>query len=223
MPMLLPGARELTTGSFRDEVVRYHALADSGDGTAARAYGEGRAELHPVPYIGGAGLLIVRRTSRAGVQFIDSALVRRDGLAPVWEVSETRGWRRRFDYNGADVRVVATSADSTRTSEHEYPHPVFHFNELDVLIRAVPLERGYRAIVPLYSEGDDALEMDSISVDRRNPSGTWDVRFADKVTVSHYGIDPTSRAIVSRVTVWRGRPNRFHYAIDSVSTGAAGD
>lgn len=216
--LLVPGTRTLASSALHDETVGYQVFADSGAGTAERRFGAGRSEIHAVTYAGKPALLLVASTSRGAMHFLDSALVRRDDLTPISEVSEFRGWHRRFEYDGARVRFVATSADSARNGEHTYPHPVFQFNEVDVLVRTIPLLAGYRAIVPLYSEGSDELEMDTISVARPRATGPWDVRFSDPVIVSHYGIDPATRAILSRVITRQDRsPLRLRYELEAAA------
>lgn len=216
--LLLPGARELASSVLGEEAVGYRVVADSGAGSRARRVGSARIQVHPTTYDGKPALLLVTSTSRGAMQYFDSALVRRDDLAPVWEVADFRGWHRRFEYDGARVRLVATSRDSVLRGEHTYPHAVFGFNEVDMLVRTIPLASGYRAIVPLYSEGSDALEMDTISVARPHANGPWDVRFSDPVIVSHYEIDPATRAIVSRViTRQDGSPIRLHYEFESAT------
>jgi hypothetical protein len=80
---------------------------------------------------------------------------------------------------------------------------VFHFDELDMLLRSLPLREGYEAILPLYSEGSDELEMDSVRVTTRGTDGVWSVRFADPAIVSTYGIHGTTREIVSQDILFR--------------------
>jgi hypothetical protein len=71
----------------------------------------------------------------------------------------------RITYDGARVRRTDRQGDSVvRQVDHTYGVRVFPFAVLDQIVRAVPLREGYRAILPLYSEGDDALEMDTIQV-----------------------------------------------------------
>lgn len=213
--LLLPGTRELDVSALREETVDYRVLADSGAGSETRAFGMARSEIHATTYRGSPAFLLVTNTSRGPMRFMDSAFVRRDDLAPIREVNEFRGVHRQFDYDGARVQFVGRSADSTFRGEHTYPRPVFGFNEVDILVRTIPLVPGYRAVVPLYSEGSDELEMDTIRVARPRADGPWDVRFSDPVIVSHYGVDPATRAIVSRViTRQDGGPLRLRYEID---------
>ena len=71
---------------------------------------------------------------------------------------------------------------------------------------SLPLRPGYEAILPVYSEGSDALEMDTVKVIGRNESGGWLVRFADPVAIVTRTIDGTTRRIVSATGARRGAP-----------------
>ncbi len=146
---------------------------------------------------GAVALLFIEGSLSRGTLSIDSALVLRDGLSPIWEVQHSGTHSFRIDYNGTHVRRIDSAPDTTpRQVDHTYDVPVFHFNELNQLVRSVPLRKGYNAILPLYSEGDDALEMDTLRVEGRDSAGVWNVRFADKVIIGHYGIDGTTREMV---------------------------
>lgn len=181
--------------------------------------GEGRTETHVTSYQGTPALLLISSFIGRGPPFVDSALVLREGLAPVWEIHHAGNRRTRFEYNGSHVSLEVTTPDSARRqAAHAYDLPVFHFNELDAVIRAVPLRRGYHRIVPLYSEVDDALEMDTVSVEDQDASGTWNVRFADKVIIGHYGIDPATRTIVRKDVERHTGDAHFHVVLDTLDT-----
>lgn len=211
--VLLPGAPDLVTESFRNGSTRFHIFQDGTNGSAtARGLGEGRTETHVTSYQRTPALLFISSFTGRGTPFLDSALVLRDGLVAVWEIHHVGGRRTRFDYNGSHVSLDLTAPDSARhQTAHTYDRPVFHFNELDALIRAVPLRAGYHAIVPFYSEMDDALEMDTITVETHNSSGTWNVRFADKVIIGHYGIDPAERVIIRHDVERHTGGAHFHF------------
>jgi hypothetical protein len=146
---------------------------------------------------GQPALLLVEHNAAGGKQYLDSAVVLQRGLAPVWEHYHYGNDRSSIDYDGPRVRRTNAVGDSvTLRVEHTYDQPVFHFAELDLIVRAVPLRTGYRAIVPLYSEHDDVLEKDTLSVEGRGADGVWNVRFADAVIIANYGIDGTTRQMV---------------------------
>ena len=127
------------------------------------------------------GLLLVTTGAVRAKPFIDSSLVKRHGLAPVWEVSQLGTQVKRWTYKG----------------------DVFNFQELDDLLRSLPLREGYERILPLFSEGDDSLEMDTVRVVSRDPAGRWTLRFADPAIVATYEIDERTRRIVRHEHVSR--------------------
>lgn len=197
-PVLLPGSPDVTTSHIRSAGAdfRYLSRAPSGD-TTEKEMGLGRAEQSLTEYKGKPAVLLVSSFARATQTFLDSAIVMRAGLAPVWETSRIGSRVTHYEYSGKQVRLTITSPDSgTRSREHTYDVPVFHFNELDLLIRSLPLREGYEAILPLYSEGSDELEMDTVRVMARDADGAWSVRFADPAIVSTYGIQADTREIV---------------------------
>jgi hypothetical protein len=187
---------QLVTTAFRGDSVRYHTIRSAGKDSADRDLGETADAAELTTYNGAPGILLVERTLAQGKPYIDSALVLRRGLTPVWETYHLGARQSRINYDGARVRRTDVEGDSVvRRVDHTYDVHVFHFAELDMIIRAVPLRPGYQTILPLYSEYDDALEMDTVRVEGRGPDGVWDVRFADKVIIAHYGIDGTTRQI----------------------------
>jgi hypothetical protein len=212
--MLVPGASEIAVVHFQGTAQNYRMIAErlpNGD-SVYRELGDMRREYVPMAYKGSPAILIIEAQSYAKRSFLDSTLVRRDGLAPVWEISRLGDRRIRFDYNASRVRREVTAPDSAAlTGESKYPVPVFSFSELDELIRSVPLRAGYHAIVPLYSEGDNALEKDTVLVEGSDGAGNWNVRFADKVIISHYGIDGSTRRIVRYEIDRHADRARFRY------------
>ena len=196
--VLVPGSSELSTSHLSASSSRFHYFTRaSADSAEKRTDGVGSQSVSATTHDGKPALLLVTGFVRGDRTFADTALVMRDGLHPVWEVATNGTRRSRWEYSGKRVRLTFTQPDSgTRTREHTYDVPVFHFNELDVLIRSLPLREGFEAILPLYSEGSDELEMDTVRVSARGADGVWPVRFADPAIVSTYGIDGTTRRIV---------------------------
>jgi hypothetical protein len=88
-------------------------------------------------------------------------------------------------------------------NQHTYDGPVFNFQELDDLLRSLPLREGYERILPLYSEGDDSLEMDTVRIMSRDAAGRWTLRFADPAIVATYEVDERTRRIVRHEYVLR--------------------
>jgi hypothetical protein len=145
----------------------------------------------------GAAVLLVTGTSGS---YSDSAWVLRSTFHPIREVQHYITRRRRivFEYSGNRVSLRDSTADSAvRVRDHTYDGEFFHFNELNLLIRSLPLREGFEAILPLYSEGSDTLEMDTVKVVGRNADGAWTVRFADPVVIVNHILDGTTRRITS--------------------------
>jgi hypothetical protein len=170
--VLRPGASEIASDHLGEavETVRF-MKADS-------EIGRFHYEWHLVP---NDGLLLVTTGEVRSKPFVDSSLVKRHGLAPVWEVSQFDGKVKRWTYKG----------------------DVFNFQELDDLLRSLPLREGYERILPLFSEGDDSLEMDTVRVMTRDAGGRWTLRFADPAIVATYEIDERTRRIVRHEHVSR--------------------
>jgi hypothetical protein len=170
--VLRPGASEIASDHLGEavETVRF-MKADS-------EIGRFHYEWHLVP---NDGLLLVTTGEVRSKPFVDSSLVKRHGLAPVWEVSHFDGKVKRWTYKG----------------------DVFNFQELDDLLRSLPLREGYERILPLFSEGDDSLEMDTVRVMTRDAGGRWTLRFADPAIVATYEIDERTRRIVRHEHVSR--------------------
>jgi hypothetical protein len=195
--VLVPGDADLTTTHFHDASITYHVLQAGSANTPERQVAQASDTTQLTSYRGAPALLLIQGSKTRGRVFMDSALVLRDGLSPIWEIQHSGTHSIRIDYSGTRVRRSDSAPDTAlRRVEHTYDVPVFHFNELNQLIRSVPLRAGYYAILPLYSEGDDALEMDTVRVEGRDSTGVWNVRFADKVIIGHYGIDGSTREMV---------------------------
>jgi hypothetical protein len=193
LPMLLPGSADLAGTHFTARCDSMQRFGRAPGEAAERSLGAQRLTEHPTTYRGKPAVLLVTSVERAR-PFVDSMLVYRDGLAPISEIVRSGTQTTRYDYDGAHVRVTA---DSTPAKEHRYPTGVFAFQQLDAVIRSVPLRAGYAALLPLYSEGDDSVEVDSVRVEGRAPNGVWTIRFADPAIVATVGIDEKTRAQVA--------------------------
>lgn len=179
--VLRPGAPEIASDHLGEATASYRLMkADS-------EIGRFRHEWHLAP---NDGLLLITTGEVRSTPFIDSSLVKRHGLAPVWEVSQFGSKHQRWVYDGP------------RVNQHTYDGPVFNFQELDDLLRSLPLREGYERVLPLYSEGDDSLEMDTVRIVSRT-GGRWTLRFADPVIVATYEIDDHTRLIVRHEYVFR--------------------
>lgn len=157
-----------------------------------------RIEERPVDDPGGPAIWRVTNGHYAGGDYYDSLLVRRADLTPIREhlAYAQRRIDKRFEYHGTSVHQVNVIGDSTREINSEYTIPVYAFSEIETIVQSLPFHPFYSAILPLYSEGDDALEMDSVYVENDHPGERWTVRFADPAIVAIYGIDAKTRRIL---------------------------
>jgi hypothetical protein len=190
---------DLLTGHFTNDTHAERTLsrAVTGDTTEHESL---RTRIDEIVGGGGGESTILRVTTGhyAGGDYFDSLVVRRGDLRPVRErlVYLQRHTEKRFAYDGRTVHQTNTSGDSAVTFDRRYDLPVFAFGEIEMLVRSLPYRMGYTAILPLYSEGDDAIEMDSVAVVAAR-ADLWTVRFADPAIVAMYRIDAASRRIVS--------------------------
>jgi hypothetical protein len=191
------GSGRLVTSHISEhrEVLLTYSRASSGDTTEHLSV-RTIVEEHPTEVAGAPAVLMIRAGHYGAGDFTDSLLVRREGLVPICEHLRYPQMRyeKHIDFTGDQLRQTNHLGDSTRTFEMHFALPVFAFSEIDLLIRSLPFSNGYHAIVPLYSEGDDSLEMDTVTV--TGPiDHQWSVRFGDAVIVATYGIDSASRQI----------------------------
>jgi hypothetical protein len=213
---LLPGSHDLASGRQLSDTLEYRYLvAARTAGTSPTEAGAGRVETRATTYQGTPALMIVLGFSGRNSLFRDTTIVEIDGLAPRYESHHSNDRHTRYEYEGTQVRRTVLAPDSAAgRSVHRYDVPVFHFNELTAIVRSIPLRHGYEAIVPLYSQGDDALERDTIQVIGRDSLGVWNVRFADRVIAGTYGIDGTTRRIVRYDVVPQKRTGHATWKID---------
>jgi len=198
--LLQPGSKEIAherlhNGEQRTDFLMRRPGADSSE----RRVSGVRRSLHPA----GNGQLLWIAAYEPPFASLDSLWVDARTLRPEREVLAFNGQSIALTYRGRDVNVVARHGDSTRAVTRSYPFDVFAFNQVEMLIRTLPLCAGYSRVVPLFSEVDAALERDTISVESPPAAGRWTVRFADPVIVQEYTVDAATRAVVARRTVQR--------------------
>lgn len=210
--VLAPNSHDITTSHIRAEAGRdYRFLSRDATGdTSEKERGRGRVTQQLVQHEGAPALLLITNGTFGARAFVDTALMLLAGLTPVREVSYILPGTHvtRWEYSGAHVSGTFVTDSGTRKTQHTFDVPVFHFQELDLLIQSLPLAAGYERILPLYSEGTDVLEMDSVRVEAREPNGVWRVRFADPAIVSTYRIDGKTREIVGFDVVSRASGRR---------------
>lgn len=208
--VVAPG-QTLVLSRLTDRAHDYHYFLRRAPDSTEREFYAYHLEEHLVDANGRPGLLIVKHSLSASYHFEDSLLLDRARLAPVWEHMQNGKATISLTYAGARVHRSRSVPDSAaQESDTTYVIPVFAFNEQELVIRSLPLRAGYSAILPLYSEGSDSLEMDTVTVmgsplpaPTPGSPAAWTVRFADPAIVETYVIDDQTRQIVSHVTVGR--------------------
>jgi hypothetical protein len=198
--LTLPGKGNLVTGQLGDftQTERTLSQAATGDTTPHESV---VARVDERVLADREGPVFVRVTTghySAG-DYYDSLFVRRADLRPIREhlAYPQRRIDKQFDYRDNAVHQTNVGGAADTTFVHEYTLPVYAFSEIETLIRSLPFQLNYSAILPLYSEGDDALELDSVAVVNDRAGKLWTVRFADPAIVAMYGVDASTRRIVS--------------------------
>jgi hypothetical protein len=180
-PVVSAGSGSLITNHFASEahIERTLSRAAAGDTTEHESV---VTRIDEVVGAAGSSSTIVRVSTGhyAGGDYYDSLVVRRTDLQPIREHMRyvQRRLDKRFEYEGGAVHQTNSIADSATSFGRKYNMPVFAFSEIELLVRSLPYRPGFTSILPLYSEGDDAIEMDSISVVSAGPE-RWTIRCHD--------------------------------------------
>jgi hypothetical protein len=199
------GAPDLAVAHIVDNVDNQRVMTRAATGdTTAKERGRVTIEQRILPVDGVPNVMLYKLGHYAAGDFSDTMSMTRDGLRPISERMQFGHTVKVVRYDGGRVHETIQVGDSTpRVLDRRYPVPVFGFNQLELVVRSLPLRPGFHAILPLYSEGDDSLEMDTASVVQLASdndgagSPAWIVRFADPAIVSTYVIDTLSRRITS--------------------------
>jgi hypothetical protein len=206
----------LTTSHFRDRRVayRFEVLATEGDSVVASA-----PVVMTESLTGAAAAGVLRLTFSFGepASVVDTLLVDRRTLRPLSEVLRVPGALRRIEYSPGAVRAELVRPDSQPTiGVLAISGPYHPFNSREALIRSLPLRTGYHAVLPLYSEIDAEIEVDTVTV--LGPSSVdgdagWSVRFADPAIVQIYQVTAETREIRSSEVVNRANGRRMRYRL----------
>ena len=216
-PVLSADTRALATSHFTSDVHMERTLSRAATGDTAEHESVVTRIDEVVPSAPNGILLRVTTGHYSGGDYYDSLFVHRADLRPIREhlAYRQRNSDKRFLYDGGTVHQTNASGDSLVTFDRSYDVPVFAFSEIELLVRSLPYHAGYTAILPLYSEGDDAIEMDSVAVVDARPD-RWTIRFADPAIVALYGIDVTTRRILSYEVTGRkthGKARKVYQAV----------
>jgi hypothetical protein len=207
-PTLLEGPRAVAVSSRRAPGTT------GGSDTTERDYAQLRLSEDVIGPSGDRWRLT--RTWLPPYASIDSLVIERRTLRPLEETLSFGGAIRHYRFDGRRVTGAIQFADSApRSYDHTFDEPLFAFNEVDLLARSLDYRPGRLLVVPLFSEVDQALERDTLSViGQETIAGkrVWIVRFADPVITTRYVVDAASRQLVDAVTTQRRSGVAFHYA-----------
>lgn len=195
-PVAVPGRWKATIPA--DHRVDYGVRARSAPDSAEREWYRGfQEERHANEH--GRTVLIGTQGAKA-FGWDDSVTMDATTLAPLHEHLVLPHRRIDLVYDGTRVTMTSQTGDSLPVTRAQlFETPVYAFNQVDLLMRALPLKAGTRLIVPLYSEIDADLEHDTLEVIAKPTSATpgWTVRFADPVIITVATIDPVTRQFLS--------------------------
>ena len=198
-----PHAAWLQPLSLGTDVRHWHVTIRGVRDTADRPLSE-KTESQSV-IAGHASDILTASTWPPPLTSVDSLVIAKEALQPVREVLAYKGFTRRYQYAGAHVWGTVQHADSApRNFDRVFPERLFAFAEVDLLVRAVPFQTGWMTVVPLFSESDEDVERDTITVvgttrvrrDERDEAA-WIVRFSDPAIISTYTVLAGSRAILA--------------------------
>jgi len=205
------GSSDLTVAHIVDNVDNERVMYRLATGdTTAKERGKVRVEQRISSANGVANVMLYKLGHYGSGDFVDTMSMTRKGLRPIAEHLKFGSTEKIIHYDGDRLHETVQVGDSApRAFDRHFPVPVFGFNQLDLVVQSLPLRPGFHAILPLYSEGDDSLELDTAMVvklapsDATTPSLTWTVRFADPVIISTYVVDTLSRRIIDYDVVTR--------------------
>jgi len=202
--IILPGrwkspVRQDTT---RNILVLARSAKDSTEREWYRMYqGEQRTVITGPP-------VLIQIQGATAFQWADTVVMGQKDLVPIRESLHLQGRVIQLVYHGSVVDRSDQMPDSVaHTSTHDFGRPVYAFNQLDLLMRAIPLSAGTRVILPLYSEITAELELDTLEVTAAPTPGhrDWSLRFADPAIVTTATLDPVTRQFTSYATSFRAR------------------
>lgn len=180
--------------------------------TAVRELGVMTSTISFVGHEGVPAVLLVSTFPTPRGNIVDSALVLRETLAPVWQRSHqpTKMMRLAFSDSGVTGEWAPTDS-SPRAVNHRTTRPVFDATAISLVLAALPYEDGYEAILPMYTFELGGMELDTVRVQGRAqakaPDGSmrdaWELRYGDPFITSTIWIDRATRRILRRDIVSR--------------------
>lgn len=127
---------------------------------------------------GAPALFRVSHFKSPNAEVTDSDMTRGSGLVPVWEVSHQTSKVMRLTFDGRRVTgEVAPVGKAKETINQAMAVPPFNSSDLELLVGALPLAPGYRALVATYEYESNGLRLDTLAVTGRD-KGSWIVRIS---------------------------------------------
>lgn len=180
--------------------------------TAARELGVMTSSTHYAEYMTRPAILFVRTVPTPQGDIVDSVLILRRTLAPVWEHSHQPSKTMLLTFSDSAVTGEWAPADSVmRGVHHPIPRPVFNATAQELLVESLPLADGYRTLVPIYSFELGGMELDTLSVVgtglvKLRDGGerdAWKIAFADPFITATIWVDRKMRRVLLQEVVAR--------------------
>lgn len=135
-------------------------------------------------------------------------------LAPRREALRVGDQKIMLRYRGATVeRVVQRGASIGPRKTVTFGHQLFGFNQREELLRVTRLQPGDTVILPLYSEIDADLELDTLSlvpaIPAALPAHEIQLRFADPAIVAIVTVDTLQGTLLTEEIRNRRRPGHL--------------
>ncbi|HEY4100470.1 MAG TPA: hypothetical protein VGM20_06300 [Gemmatimonadales bacterium] len=202
---LLPGSALLTAPKTADESQVWQVSRRKGGDTTETRFGQVTRTAHPAAE---RGVLQITSTWAPPFSSIDTATIALHDLSPVAEMLSYGGAVRRYQYHGRVVTGTVVKGDSAPREVHDtFPEPVFAFDEVETLARALPFRKGLTVVAPLFSEADEKVEHDTFTVVGTMKSTAaepvWVIEFADPAIVTRYFVGTRTRRILNAETKQR--------------------
>jgi hypothetical protein len=180
--------------------------------TATRDLGVLTSATHFADYMGRPAILFVRTVPTPQGDIVDSVLMFRHTLAPVWEHSHQPAKTMLLAFSDSVVTGEWAPVDSAmRSVHHPIPRPVFNATAQELLLGSLPLGDGYRTLVPIYSFELGGMELDTISVvgtgqvklTGGGECEAWKIAFADPFITATFWVDRETRRVLLQDVVSR--------------------
>ena len=180
--------------------------------TSTREMGVMTSSTHYADYMGRPALLFVRAVPTPGGDIVDSVLMFRHTLAPVWEHSHQPTKTMLLAFTDSAVTGEWAPSDSTmRSVHHPVQRPVFNATAQGLLISSLPLADGYQTLIPIYSFELGGMELDTLSVigtarvklRAGGERDAWKIAFADPFITATFWVDRETKRVLLQDIVSR--------------------